>query len=112
MTDHDRDLAIRLTSGIVATDGVQGIYPQSVVAAAVALFVGSDRSSTGIVQIDRRPECLDITARLAIDSTRPSLDVAAAVAETVRGHLNGEPFHLHIEIAHLTEGAALPLRAR
>ena len=102
MTDSDDDLAIRLTTAIVATPGVQGIFPQSVVAAAVAAFVRADRpAATGIVTLDRAREHLDITARLAIDGSTPTALIAATVAATVRRDLHGDSFTLHLEIAHL-----------
>ncbi|WP_375389126.1 hypothetical protein [uncultured Amnibacterium sp.] len=96
------DLAASLTRLVVDIPGVRGIYPQSVVSAAVAGLVRSAWSAaTGLLKVEQDGEVVRITARLAVDSERRSRDVIAGVQATLLAALPARPLELDIEIAHI-----------
>lgn len=98
----DDELAVDLTRRIVDTEGVRGIFPESVVGAAVAALVRSDRSSaTGLVELKRSAGTVVVTARLAVDVATSSAAIAAGVFATAQQVLGAAPFRLHLEISHI-----------
>lgn len=100
-TAATRELAESLTAQIVAVPGVQGIFPNHVIGAAVLAVVTASRPTTGLVDIDDRDAEIRVTARLATTRTIPTPEVIEQVRQVVAQGVFPRPFVLHVELAHI-----------
>lgn len=92
-----------ITDAILAIPEVRGLFPHSVVAAAVGVLIGAPSTPTSsLVEIDRTAKRITVSARLAIDAAASSAAVAVGARAAVDRVLGTSiVVALHIQIAHI-----------